>query len=253
MQGELWGAAARDWAELQEPMSKPLWEAMLEAVGVGTNTRFLDAGCGAGGASVFAAQRGSQVSGIDASSALISLAVDRVPERDFRVGELEALPYEDDSFDAIIAANSVQFAEEPVVALAEIRRVCEPGGRVVVGTWGTPEDCEARHLFKAVVEELPSPPPGEGPFAYSAPGALESLVEQAGLTMIGSGEVDVPLEYPELEIAWRAFRSSGPLQGAIRVVGEEKIKTAVLKALEPNTNGGKVRLENRFRYVTAAP
>jgi SAM-dependent methyltransferase len=254
MQGELWGTAARDWAELEEPTHKPLWEAMLEAAGVSSGTRFLDAGCGAGGAGVLAAQRGSQVSGIDASGALISLAVEHVPEGDFRVGDLEALPYEDDAFDAIMAANSVQYAEEPVAALAEIRRVCEPGGgRVVVGTWGAPEDCEVRHILKAVIEALPSPPPGEGPFALSAPGALESLVERAGLTVIGSGEVDCPKEYPEPGIAWRAFRSSGPLQGAIRAVGEEKIKTAVLKALEPNTNGGKVRLENRFRYVTAAP
>lgn len=253
MQGELWGAAARDWAELVEPSHMPLLEAMLEAAGVGSGTRFLDAGCGAGGASVLAAQSGSQVSGIDASSEMISLAVERVPEGDFRIGELEALPYEDDTFDAIIAANSVQFAEEPVAALAEIRRVCEPGGRVVVATLGSPEDCEARHILKAVVDALPSPPPGEGPFAFSAPGALESLVERAGLTVTGSGEVDCPMEHPEPGIAWRAFRSTGPLQGAIRAVGEEKIKAAVLKALEPNTNEGKVRLENRFRYVTAAP
>jgi SAM-dependent methyltransferase len=253
MQGKLWGAAARDWAELQEPMGKPIWEAMLEAAGVGSDTRFLDAGCGAGGASVLATQRGSQVSGIDASDALIALARERVPEGDFRVGELEALPYEDDVFDVIIAANSVMYAEEPEAALAEIRRTCASDCRVVVATWGAPEDCEARHILKAVIEALPSPPPGEGPFALSAPGALESLVERAGLTVIGSGEVDGPMEYPEPGIAWRAFRSSGPLQGAILAVGEEKIKTAVLKALEPNTNGGKVRLENRFRYVIAAP
>ncbi len=253
MQGELWGAAARDWAELQEPFSKPLWEAMLEAVGVSSNTRFLDAGCGAGGASVLAAQRGSQVSGIDASGELISLAVERIPEGDFRVGELEVLPYEDDTFEAIIAANSVQYAEDPVAALAEIRRVCEPIGRVAVATWGAPEDCEVGPVFKAVVEALPSPPPGEGPFALSAPGALESLVERAGLTVADSGEADGPMEYPEPGIAWRAFRSAGPLQGAIRAAGEEKIKTAFLKTLEPNTNEGKVRLENRFRYVIAVP
>ena len=95
-QGELWGAEARDWANLQEPTGKPLWVAMLEAAGVAQGTRFLDAGCVAGGASVFAAQRGAQVSGTDASGALIALASERVPEGDFRVGDLEALPYEDE-------------------------------------------------------------------------------------------------------------------------------------------------------------
>jgi len=254
IQGELWGGAPHDWANIQEPTGKPLWESMLEAAAVAGGKRFLDAGCGAGGASVIAAQRGSQIKGLDASGALISLAGERVPEGDFRVGELEDLPYGNDAFDAIIAANSVEYAEDPVAALQELRRVCAPGGRVVVAVWDTPEHCEERDIFKAVVETLPSPPPGEGPFALSEPGALESLIERAGLTVVSSDEVDCPFEYTDLEIAYRGQRSAGPLQGAIRAVGEEKIRTAIMNALEPHqTDEGRVRLENRFRYVTAVP
>ncbi len=79
-QGELWGGAARDWAELQEPQHLPVWEAMLGAAKVGQGTRFFDAGCGGGGTSVLAAQRGAHVSGLDASEALIAIARKRVPK-----------------------------------------------------------------------------------------------------------------------------------------------------------------------------
>src|SRR5687768_5132846 len=119
IQGDLWGAVARDWADLQEPMSRPLWDAMLHAANVRAGTRLLDAGCGGGGASVLAAARGAQVSGFDASEALLAIARERVPAGDFRAGDLEALPYADGAFDTILVANSVQYAGSPVAALRE--------------------------------------------------------------------------------------------------------------------------------------
>ena len=73
---------------------------------------------------------------------------------------------------------------------------------------------------------------GEGPFSLSEPGKLEALLEQADLKVVGSGEVDVPLTYPDIETFWRAQRSAGPLQGAIRVAGEERVRQAVQTAAE---------------------
>lgn len=252
-QGELWGGAARDWAELQEPKHKPLWEAMLTAAKVRQGTRFFDAGCGAGGTSVLAAERGAHIDGLDASDALLAIARQRVPQGDFRSGDLEALPYGDHGFDTVIASLSVQYAADPVGALRELKRVCATSGCFVISTWGLPEQCEQRVVLNAVRDTLPSPPAGGGPFALSAAGALEGLVEQAGWKATGSGEVDCPFEYKDLDEHWQAQRSGGPLQAAIRAVGEERLRAAVEQAVEPyRTSTGGVRLENRFRYVTAA-
>src|SRR5688572_5221144 len=93
VQGQLWGAQARDWADLMEPPDRPLWEAMLESAAVGEGTRFLDVGCGGGGASVLAARRGAKVAGLDAAEPLINIARERLPEGDFRVGDMEEMPY----------------------------------------------------------------------------------------------------------------------------------------------------------------
>ena len=252
VQGELWGAAAQDWAELQEPQHLPVWRAMLDAANVKQDTRFFDAGCGGGGASFLAAQRGASINGLDASEALIAIAKERIPEGDFRTGDLEDLPYDDNVFDAIIAAMSVQYTSDPITALRELRRVCDPSGRFVVCTWGVPEQCEQRVVFKAVRDSLPSAPSVEGPFALSSPGALENLVEQAGWKVIGSSEVDCPFEYPNLDTHWRAQRSGGPFQAVLRTIGEKELRLAVDEAIKPfQTSTGSVHLQNSFRYVTA--
>jgi hypothetical protein len=66
MQGPLWGAAARDWARLAEPAARPFYEAVFDAIGVGSGLALLDAGCGAGYALSLARERGAAVSGLDA-------------------------------------------------------------------------------------------------------------------------------------------------------------------------------------------
>jgi SAM-dependent methyltransferase len=252
VQGELWSLAAQDWADLQEPTKKPLWEAMLDAANVGHRTRFFDAGCGAGGASILAAKLGAIISGLDASEALILIARERVPQGDFRVGDLESLPFSAGVFDAVIACSSAQYCADPVAALRELRRVCTPNGYIVVSTWGPPENCQQRVVFKAVRDVQASSPSGDGPFALSAPGALEDLIEQADLKVFGRGEVDCPFEYPDLETHWRAQRSGGPLQAAIRAVGEERLRAVVEESVRLyRTSTGGVRLLNRFLYVTA--
>ena len=95
VQGDLWGQRVEDWAALQEEHHKPLWNAMLASLEVGPGVRFVDLGCGAGGASELAADLGASVAGLDAAEAMIAHARKRLPNGDFRVGDLEALPFAD--------------------------------------------------------------------------------------------------------------------------------------------------------------
>jgi SAM-dependent methyltransferase len=253
VQGELWGAAAQDWAELAEPSGAPLYEETFEAIGVSSGTRLLDAGCGAGYALQLAAKRGAVVSGFDASAELLAVAGTRLPDADLRRGDLEELPYDDDAFDAVTAFNSVQYAADPVGALREIRRVATPDGPVAVASWGDPERCEARHVIGALGALLPPPPPGAGgPFALAAPGALETLVESAGLTAERAFEIETPFVYADLDTAVRAGLSSGPARGAINHAGVDAVREALRDAqrrfVQPD---GTVRIENVMRVVVA--
>ncbi len=254
VQGELWDQAPQDWVTLQEPMHKPLWEAMLDRALVSSRTRFLDAGCGGGGASVLAAERGAQVNGIDAAKGLVAFARERVPNGDFRVGDIERLSFEDDTFEAVFAANSVQYTANCVATLREFGRVCTTEGRIVVGLFGSPEKVAFRVIQKAVRDALPEPPPGAGPYELSAPGKLEGLFEEAGLRVLESGEVDCPFAYPDFETFWRAMIAAGPFQGMLRVISEEKLQSALRDsvAVFRLENGGFLIQPNAFNYVVAA-
>lgn len=252
-QGALWGAAAQDWAELGEPPGTPIYEAAFDAIGVGTGTRLLDVGCGAGLALVLAHKRGAAVTGLDASAPLLDLARSRLAGADLRQGDVEELPYADDSFDAVTAFNSVQYATDPVRALREVKRVATPGAPVAVTTWGDPARCQVRGVIAAMGALLPPAPPGAaGPFALAAPGALEALVEAARLSAERAIEVPAPFVYADLASAARANLSPGPARMAIERVGTEPTREAITAALEQFVRpDGSVRLDNVFRVVIA--
>jgi SAM-dependent methyltransferase len=254
IQGDLWDQEPQNWTRLQEPMHKPLWEAMLDQSRVDLGTRFLDAGCGGGGASVLAAERGAQVSGIDAAEGLVALARERVFNGDFRVGDIEILPFEEDAFEVVFAANSIQYTTDRVATLREFVRVCTPEGRIVAGLFGPQEKVAFSVIQKAMRDALPTPPAGGGPYELSGPGKLEGLFEEAGLQVLESGEVDCPFRYPDMETFWKARVSAGPLQGAMRTVDKEVLKSAVYKAVDVFCrDDSSIPIQpNFFKYVVAS-
>src|SRR5262245_37238248 len=95
--GPLWGARPADWA-MSEDLQLPTYEAALERVTVPRGARVLDIGCGVGAFLRLVAERGAEPHGLDASETLVAFARERLPQADLRVGEMEALPWEDDSF-----------------------------------------------------------------------------------------------------------------------------------------------------------
>jgi ubiquinone/menaquinone biosynthesis C-methylase UbiE len=128
VQGPLWGARARDWAELQEPLAKPLFESVLDRFDLGEGVRVLDVGCGTGLFCSLARDEGGSVAGLDASEQSIAIAKERTPDGDFRVGDIEELPWEDGLFDVVTGFNAFQFAADPANARREAKRVASPEG-----------------------------------------------------------------------------------------------------------------------------
>lgn len=254
VQRELWGVRANDWAQIQEGAVLPLYQAVLQEVNVESGTTLLDVGCGSGMFCQMAAELGAKVAGIDATAELLEIARERVPQGDFRIGEMEELPYSDNSFDIVTGFNSFQYASSPVNALRQARRVARPQGAVVIAVWGKAEDTEAAAYLSALGSLLPQPPPGApGPFALSQDGALEALVKEAGLKPKEVQEVDCIWAYPDEETALKGLLSAGPAIRAINTSGEERVREAVIKAIDPyKTESGDYRLKNKFRYLITA-
>jgi ubiquinone/menaquinone biosynthesis C-methylase UbiE len=77
-------------------------------------------------AAALAASLGATVSGLDASTALLEIARERTPAADFRQGDLESLPFEDDAFDLVSGFNAFQFAGDAArAARGRARRLAE--------------------------------------------------------------------------------------------------------------------------------
>src|SRR5437868_4938486 len=127
LQADLWSERAQDWAELQEYQHAALYHAALDALGVGPGMALLDVGCGGGSALRLAADRGAEVSGLDATEPLVAYARRRVPGARVEVGDLEQLPFGDREFDVVCGFNSFPFATSVQAALAEAHRVLKPG------------------------------------------------------------------------------------------------------------------------------
>jgi len=251
--GRIWGARAADWALIQEPQCAAGYHAVFDKAPVGSETRLLDAGCGAGMAMRLAADLGAEVAGIDASAGLLKVARDRLPGARLEQGDLEGLPFEDDSFDVVTGFNSFQFAADPVVALQEAHRVTKPGGKVFIMTWGEPGGMEVTALVAALKPLLPPMPANaSGPFALSGTGKLEDLAARAGLTPLDVFDVDSPWRYPDLGTAQKGLGSSGVAVKAAETSGQDALDAAHAAALAPfRRPDGSYRIGATFRVLMA--
>ena len=251
-QSQLWGRQVATWSMEIEPQMAPMYDAALDALRPLEGAQLLDAGCGAGLALRKAADRGAVVAGLDATPALLAVARERVPQADLREGDIDALPHEDETFDAVTAFNAIQYAVDPAQAVAELARVARPGGRVVIGIWGDPGRCETEGLFARLRSLAPPPPGTPAPLGCSDPGVVEGLLEKAGLTVVDGAEVPCSFVFRDLDHAWTAHTSAGPLQKVIDTVGPAPVREVIDAVLEADRKpDGSLRQDNVFRFVVA--
>jgi SAM-dependent methyltransferase len=251
--GAQWSGGARDWAAFMEPHYRSLYEAVFDRLGVGDGTRLLDVGCGPGGAALLAVGRGARVAGLDASPGSIEVARERLPEGDFRIGDMETLAWADGSFDAVTGFNSFPFAGSPAAALAEARRVLAPGGKLGVVVWAPPAESQQPKIMAGIAALAPPlPPGGPGPFALSGAGVLDTVIEAAGLRALERGELRVVLDYPDADAVCRSMMAGSGGMRAVTAVGEERVREVILGMLDEFcVEAGGYRFANLFRYLIA--
>lgn len=255
--GALFGARADDWAETWEGPTgwgTLVYEHVLDRARIGAGSTVLDCGCGAGRFARMAADRGASVAGIDASSGLIAVAAARTPEGEFRVGDLEALPYNTDSFDVVTGFSSFQFADDKERAFREARRVSRHRVAVVIPTHVAESGITA--VFTPL---LPLFPPEtlesmrrSGMFALSEPGSLDDTLAAASLEVIDDHEIEFPITFDNADEAARAFSGAGPVALAIGHSGEAAVSETLRASLRPCIDpDGAVSLRAWYRVLLA--
>lgn len=122
----------------------------LAAAVIAPDDRVLDVACGPGIVACAVARHAAHVTGIDLTPAMIEQARARqaaegLDNIDWRVGDATALPFEDGAFDIVVTRYSFHHLPVPARALAEMRRVCRPAGRIVVIDATPAPQCQAAY------------------------------------------------------------------------------------------------------------
>jgi len=157
--------ASGDYPTMVETFLLPLGPRLVDACRIVPGMRVLDVAAGTGNASIPAAQRGATVTASDLTPELLDAGRDRARaagvELEWAVADAERLPFEDDSFDAVISAIGVMFAPFHQAAADELVRVARPGGTIGLLSW-TPEGMIGS-LYRTMGPFAPPPPPGAQP------------------------------------------------------------------------------------------
>ena len=243
MVDEGWGRRAVDFSALLEPGNCREYVALHHLLAVDAGDRLLDVACGSGLAIELARLRGALCAGIDASARLVAVARFRSPDSDIRVGDMHNLPWEEGVFDVVTSFRGI-WGTTPD-AVAEVRRVLRPGGRVGLTVWGhlkVSPGAWALSPFRLASQEKVDNQAAMA--SLGRPGAGESLLQACGFVDIRRVDVPFAWEFADPEVYARAIASAGPAFEAIQNVGEEAFHDAAAdQAREHMRDGLPIRAE----------
>jgi SAM-dependent methyltransferase len=254
-----WNDVAEGWAawlDWTERNFEPLTRRLGEAAGWAPGIRALDVACGAGYPALAAARAvrpHGRIVAIDLSTKMIAAAAaraaaERLDNIDFAIMDFEALTFDDASFEAITNACGLMFCRDPARALGEMWRVLTPNGRVALATWADPalspfftaiRDVAAD--FLALPAQAPSDP---GPFRFSAPDAMRTLLGAAGFGDVRVETLPMTFECESVDqycriftdIAWRSRMAALPAEK------EAAFRQAVGRAAQPYLDAESLKL-----------
>lgn len=204
-----WQAAAEAWPRWGPFLGRWLGEAtetMFDLARIGPGSRVLDVAAGAGEQSIGAARRvgpGGRVLATDIAPALLERAaadaraagLSNLETRELDGEALQTLPA--GGFDAVISRVGLIYFPDQQRALAGMRHVLRPGGRVSAVVYSTPERNAFFSIPVKIIREragLPAPLPGQpGPFSLGGEGVLEAAFSRAGLREIEVRRVPSPV------------------------------------------------------------
>jgi ubiquinone/menaquinone biosynthesis C-methylase UbiE len=250
-QAAVWGLAP--FERISDTMAD-IHERLVARLGPRPGERWLDVATGTGPVACRAARAGAHVTGLDLAPALLETAR-RLAAADglaiaFDVGDCEALPYPDASFDVVASALGAIFAPDHAAVARELARVCRPGGRLGLVAWD-PEGGAAR-MTRLTASFAPAPPPGAGNAldwgreAYAARrlGGAFALEFERG--------VSVHTE-PSAEAMWHLFlAAAGPVKaihGALEPARREELHRAFVGLVDAHREGDAVRFPRQYLLV----
>jgi len=232
--------AADSYDRFMGRYSAPLAPLFADFAGVTSGQHALDVGCGPGALTAELVKRlgAARVSAVDPSGPFVDAARRRHAGVDVRLASAEDLPFDDDTFDAVLAQLVVHFMTDPVGGLGEMARVARSGCAVSACVWDFAGGQAPLNVFWEAARELDPGAMDESHLAGARQGHLGELFHQAGLRDVDGVSLSVEVEHQSFEEWWEPFTLGvGPAgayakglapdhQAQLRERSREKIRSA---------------------------
>jgi ubiquinone/menaquinone biosynthesis C-methylase UbiE len=265
-----WSESAPYWEKHREflrEMFVPVTQALVEDAQISSPHTVLDVATGPGEPALSIAELigpEGKVVGTDAVPEMVEAARREAHRRkrhnaSFEVGFAESLPFPGESFDAVVSRFGVMFFPSPLDSVREWLRVLKPGGSIALAVWHFAERNPFHHVVTQVVERYvaTSPPVPDAPdaFRFAAPGKLQAVLLQAGVTSISERLLQFPIQASiSAEDFWTLRREmSEKLRSKLATLSEQQLadlKTDAVEAIRAYSSGGGIILPAEVLIVS---
>lgn len=228
---------AKSYRDFFTPVTALAIKPLLDAVRLESGIDLLDVATGPGSLAAEAHRIGAKVVGVDLSPGMIELAVKSYPGLDFRVAEVEHLPFADRSFDAVVCNFGLGHFPCPEASIVECIRTLKPGGRIALSWWDDPSKQRIQGLFREAISETGIAPPPDVPegyamFRFADTDEFRRLLEGAGLADTMVQEHRTTYLVPDVDSLWHGGLGSFALTASAITHQDKETQAAIRGALE---------------------
>ncbi len=203
-----WFTDGAGYEQLMARWTRAAGTTFLDWLAPSSGARWLDVGCGTGVFTELVVDRcrPASVTAIDPSPAQIELArTKQVAQRvDFRVADAQMLPFPEGTFDIVVSSLVINFIANRPRALAEMRRVCAPGGVIAGYVWDFAAGLSPNSPIRLGLQQIGVTPPPVPGTEDSRCDALTSLFAGSAMKDIDTRVFDVTMSYADFEDLWRS-------------------------------------------------
>jgi SAM-dependent methyltransferase len=203
--GQVTGDAAELYDERFLPAMFNEWAPRVaELAALEPGMRVLDVACGTGVLSLVVAEvvrPDGTVVGLDLNPGMLDVARRKAPRIDWREASVEAIPFEDAAFDAVVSQFGLMFVEDKARAIREMVRVLRPAGRLAVAVWDSLEEVTGYCAFARLLSRLFGDPASESirsPYSLGDTQILSSLFSVTGALDVTISTLEGKVRYPSI-------------------------------------------------------
>ena len=230
----------------------PASSHLVRSANLQSGESVLDVACGTGITAITARKQKAKVTGLDLTPELLAraredAAIAKANGIEWKEGDAEDLPFDDNSFDVVLSSFGHMFVPRPEICASELVRVTKSGGRIAFTTW--PPELAVGNMFTTISKFIPqSPDAPPSPLLWGSPDVVRERLISTNVKELHFERGFVNVSTLSLNHYWKYMSTKfGPLIDAIRIVNDNKkidsLKNDYIRSLTPYYADNILRLD----------